>query len=310
MPLRKSWTHDFQLPQEARPQAGRDGKYCFYESQVSVEVTGCDERSWVGLAFVDTYFREEDNAERVDQFARQATTTIGNGQPVKSCAVADNHETSKVTLDPIALGRLSHKAPIWEPRRYFLRVLGYRFEQVLEEWEDVVQCIWDETSFYVSYTSVQPTLWRRTADTTVKSEILVTRNPYFSAKAIPDGPDRANISRHINNSLGKTVNLINKVTNRMSETIEIWGAFKAQNTKHFVGPAIESGPEGPSLAMLFGSVDIKFTELEILCQKMMSRKGWLKDLEQQASPHEPPALSYDPNALRHISFWQISSTIT
>jgi hypothetical protein len=40
--------------------------------------------------------------------------------------------------------------------------------------------------------------------------------------------------------------------------------------------------------MLFDSVDIKFTELEILCQKMMSRKGWLKDLEQQASPHEPP----------------------
>ena len=52
--------------------------------------------------------------------------------------------------DPISLQKLNADIPIWEPWAYFFRVLGYRVERVVSEWQDVEFCILQETNPYVS----------------------------------------------------------------------------------------------------------------------------------------------------------------
>jgi len=62
---------------------------CIYEAQASCIVTGFDERSWVALAFVDTYYKGESNRESVEYIAEQP-----------------------IFMDPLACGQIDANLPI------------------------------------------------------------------------------------------------------------------------------------------------------------------------------------------------------
>ena len=44
---------------------------CIYEAQISVLVTGVDHWSWTAFAFVDTYYKGDENDESVEHYIDQ-----------------------------------------------------------------------------------------------------------------------------------------------------------------------------------------------------------------------------------------------
>lgn len=86
---------------------------CIYEAQISVLVTGIDDRFWTAYCFVDVYFKDDGHTERVKYY---------------NASKDDPHSCGKFPLDP----------PIWNPREYFLRALVGRMEQVKQEWNNAV----------------------------------------------------------------------------------------------------------------------------------------------------------------------------
>jgi len=86
-----------------------------YEAQISCLVTGIDNYSWIGYAFVDTYFKGPDNNECVEYY-----------------------DTTAKGMDPLTMGRYDANRPVWTPREYFVRVLQCRMDQVRQEWNNTV----------------------------------------------------------------------------------------------------------------------------------------------------------------------------
>ncbi|KAK3333324.1 hypothetical protein B0T19DRAFT_122819 [Cercophora scortea] len=103
---------------------------CIYEAQISCIVTGIDERSWVGYACIDTYYKgdRDDNQESVEYYVEQSI----NGP----------------RMDPLSGGRFDADKPIWKPREYFLRLLDCRMDQVRQEWHNVVSRALQTTEEY------------------------------------------------------------------------------------------------------------------------------------------------------------------
>ena len=118
---------------------------------MSVCVTGFDERSWTVWAFVDTYYLGNDCNESVTRIAQKAETTTR--QPENADIHLQNNDPDgkwkRIMVDPISLQKLNADIPIWKPWEYFFRVLGYRVERVVSEWQDVEFCILQETNPYV-----------------------------------------------------------------------------------------------------------------------------------------------------------------
>jgi hypothetical protein len=90
-----------------------------HEAMTSIVICGWDESRWTCYAFVDTEF---------------------SGEPVSD----DEYEGSdELNEDPIASDRRSPEidadSPIWDPRKYFLRIVNLRMKkQILEEWRYIV----------------------------------------------------------------------------------------------------------------------------------------------------------------------------
>lgn len=94
---------------------------CIYEAQISVLVTGVDHWSWTAFAFVDTYYKGDDNVESIQHYLDQVQYGV--------------------KLDPLTKGQYDAEPPVWRPREYFLRVLESRVKQVKQEWHNTVFCI-------------------------------------------------------------------------------------------------------------------------------------------------------------------------
>jgi hypothetical protein len=115
---------------------------CIYEVQISCLVTGFDEGSWVGLAFVDTYYRGDDDRESAEYYAEQ------------HAEAEESNIENPFLMDPLTGGEVDANAPIWKPREYFLRVLERRIDQVRLEWHNVVSRLLQITEPYVSRPSL------------------------------------------------------------------------------------------------------------------------------------------------------------
>ena len=90
-----------------------------YEAQISFSIVGSDDGRWVGCAFADTYFNDNDKNFTQSDFA---------------------YEGSNANEDPIASdGKLDANCPIMNPRAYFLTIFRIRSDQVLKEWEYLVR---------------------------------------------------------------------------------------------------------------------------------------------------------------------------
>lgn len=133
-PLRRSWDLNF-LSLDSSDGAAPQFEDCIHEAQVSCIVTGFDERSWIAIAFIDTYYDGENSLESVECHAQKTEASIQGD--------------SRVLMDPFTLGETNADRPIWKPREYFLRILECRIRQIRFEWQNVVERVLQLTQPYV-----------------------------------------------------------------------------------------------------------------------------------------------------------------
>jgi hypothetical protein len=84
-----------------------------FEAQLSVLVTGIDNRFWTAYSIADVYFKTSDCSETAEYY----------------------HGANE---DPHSGGKDGAKQVIWDAREFFLRILACRMEQVREECNNVV----------------------------------------------------------------------------------------------------------------------------------------------------------------------------
>lgn len=99
-----------------------------YEAQVSCVIAGSDIWTWIAYCFVDTYFDSKGRRETVSSYYEPGS--VGPG----------------ISQDPFTRGQTPAEGTFNDPREYFLTVLRYRLEQILNEWMRVVQVL--ETSIH------------------------------------------------------------------------------------------------------------------------------------------------------------------
>ena len=83
-----------------------------YEAQVSLVITGIDDKAWTAYCIDDTYFEEDKDIAFLEA----------------------NHDTF---MDPVLFCSSSLDRPDWSPREYFLRALNAHIERVEQEWRNV-----------------------------------------------------------------------------------------------------------------------------------------------------------------------------
>jgi len=98
-----------------------------YESQISVMVSGIDDWVWTAYCFVDVYFKGNKHTEKVEHYSSEAVNR----------------------MDPHSCGKHAADRPVWDPRKYFLRTLVARMEQVREEWDNSVSLLMYQIDPYV-----------------------------------------------------------------------------------------------------------------------------------------------------------------
>ncbi|KAG4429355.1 hypothetical protein IFR05_015162 [Cadophora sp. M221] len=115
-PLRQFWELPFlSMPTNNKP-ASTDERYYLYEAVTSVGVTGSDHWTWAVYGFVDTYW---DSRESVDGYHEMKGRSRGRA-------------------DPLANGQINADEPLWDPRKYFLKVVEIRTGLVLMEWSQII----------------------------------------------------------------------------------------------------------------------------------------------------------------------------
>jgi hypothetical protein len=130
-PLRQSWELPFlSMPMDKSTSA--DELYCLYEAQISVLVTGIDHWVWVAYGFVDVYFDSQESVDGYDQMKGRHCRRPGRA-------------------DPLAAGQIVADEPIWMPREYFLKVCEIRMNQVLREWNWIVDKVKKKVKQYVQF---------------------------------------------------------------------------------------------------------------------------------------------------------------
>ena len=97
-----------------------------FEAQLSVLVTGIDNRFWTAYSFADVYFKTPDCSETAEYY----------------------HQANE---DPHSGGKDGPNQVIWDAREFFLRILACRVEQVREEWNNVVSQLLQHIEPYVHY---------------------------------------------------------------------------------------------------------------------------------------------------------------
>jgi hypothetical protein len=249
-PLRRSWYQTFlsmdpdYTKRGWRPQSRHDPRICIHEGQISVLVNGFDERSWYGLAFVDTYYHGDDNPEGAADIARRVEASMKG--------------TYRSLLDPIALSELNADIPFWNPREYFLRVLELRVKQVLSKWQDVVECILQTTEpYFYPASSIYPT-----------------------DSMAPDDPERHASFRRIQRSINQTITFMDNVVAMITKTTDAWETFRATDAKHLADLKTAPGHQG-SPNMLLRKIDTHMTNLGTMCTEVEAQKRRLKTLGQQ-----------------------------
>ena len=126
-PLRQKWPWP-SLSGTVNPSRTTDKvdtEYSLYEAQISVAITGIDDSIWTAYGFVDTFCRPEESVEGYHQLTGDC------GRP-----------------DPLAAGHIDANLPIWTPRQYFLKVFEIRINQVLGEWNLIVDMMENEVERY------------------------------------------------------------------------------------------------------------------------------------------------------------------
>lgn len=100
-------------------------RYKIFDAQFSFVISGWEDSRWVAWSFVDNYFEKE---ELLD---------------------IDGYPYNAFVEDPIAKGQVDQNNSLANPREYFLMILKVRSEQIVGEWECVVQGVKRNVKRYV-----------------------------------------------------------------------------------------------------------------------------------------------------------------
>ncbi|KAG0645349.1 hypothetical protein D0Z07_9001 [Hyphodiscus hymeniophilus] len=221
-PLRISRTLPFLNP----PISGSkptDEIYCLYESQISVSVTGIDHWVWIARAIVDTYF---DSKESVENYHGM------NGR-------------KKGRADPLAAGRINADEPIWTPREYFFKIFEIRMQQVLKEWNRIVN--------------------------KMEEDIKRSRTTHIFPLPADDPLTRSKV-RDFTQWNTHMVNLLTQLRCGLSDPIRAWEEFRRTDMGYFLEGELLTSPS--PLQSSVAAVDKTFSIL-----KLRQRK--LEDLENE-----------------------------
>ena len=96
-------------------------------------MTGIDHWVWAAYAIVDVYVESGETVDIYDQLTRRSRRRGQRRRP-----------------DPLAAGRIVADEPIWTPREYFLKVIEVRMNQVLREWNFIVDQVERDIKQYVN----------------------------------------------------------------------------------------------------------------------------------------------------------------
>ncbi|KAK4442077.1 hypothetical protein QBC34DRAFT_313888 [Podospora aff. communis PSN243] len=251
-PLRRCRGLDF-LVLDPQHDATAPVQDCIYEVQISCMVTGFDEVSWVGLAFVDTYYRGDDDKESVEYYA-------------SANAEVEESIENPVLMDPLTGGQFDANAPIWKPREYFLRLYECRVHQVRLEWDNVVSRLLQITEPYVR---------NQTHDYLHHSDQLT-----------PDHTQRYN--KQVQSFTNKTIRFMQQVTTLLSRTINAWDRFGTGDRNYFIGLQQQTRRGGDNMSGRSGSyfrqlliIDGYISALRDLRQEVETQRLLLESVEQE-----------------------------
>ncbi len=122
-----------------------------YESQISIMVNGVDDWVWTAYCFVDVYFKGSGHTEEVEYYSNDA----------------------RDKMDPHSCGKHAADRPVWDPRKYFLRALSARMEQVREEWDNSVSLLMYQINPYVCISTSS-----KISEAHMKIDPLLSTGPY------------------------------------------------------------------------------------------------------------------------------------
>ncbi|KAK0649648.1 hypothetical protein B0T16DRAFT_457041 [Cercophora newfieldiana] len=234
---------------------------CIYEAQVSCIVTGFDEGSWVGLAFVDTYYRGDDDRESVEYYADQNSE-------------AEARMENPFLMDPLTGGRVDANAPIWKPREYFLRLLECRIDQVRREWHNVVSRLLQITEPYT--------------------------HDYLHLASDLSPSHTKSYDERVQIFSSQTIRFMQQVTTLLSKTIDAWDRFGDGDRNYFTGLQQSSRRGGDSMSGRSGSffrllltIDGHISALRDLRHEVETQKLLLESVEQEVTRR----LQYDGNKI-------------
>ncbi|GAB1310598.1 hypothetical protein MFIFM68171_00808 [Madurella fahalii] len=232
---------------------------CIYEAQISCIVTGFDERCWVALAFVDTYYKGGNNRESAEYYADQ---------------VHDN----AIFMDPLTRGRVDADIPTWKPREYFLRLLESRANQVRQEWHNVVSRLLQITEQYVSSSTTDAAYTKHVLTWSLQTHDYLLPSDDIS----PDHTERYN--KRVQRFSNRTIRFLQQVSTLLSKTIDAWKAFHDGEMSYF--SALESPSErAGSFFRLLLTIDKYMLELRDLRQEVENQKRLLENLEREITQH-------------------------
>jgi len=117
-----------QRPQDHHQQNPR--RFVIHKAHTSIAICGWDDFKWVGWAFInapldlktkkDEDYDEDGQEDEPEDVEEDYFAVDGDG---RGCSVQDAN------------------APIWDPRRYWLRIVELRVLRILEEWVEIVQFV-------------------------------------------------------------------------------------------------------------------------------------------------------------------------
>jgi hypothetical protein len=104
-------------------------RHIIRESQISVVICGWDNQNWVGWGLFNTF------SDPTDEF-----------DPEDERIVSEDYYATDGEHGPV----IDANDPIWDPRRYWLRIVDIRVQLVLKEWSWLVRNIEAGVNAWVS----------------------------------------------------------------------------------------------------------------------------------------------------------------
>jgi hypothetical protein len=210
-------------------------KHSIEESQVSVVISGWDDRNWVGWGLFNT------PSDPTDDYASEDERELN-----EDYYAADGEDGPVVNADD----------PIWDPRRYWLRIIDIRVRLVLKEWRWLVRNI---EAGVIAWVSV---LVATVYDLLIRDQ--KNKHPIFSAQTSKSSDHHE--LRELFDWTIQTMQLLRQLRERFARTTQAWARFSSLDGDHSFFADIRD----PRSLLALDTLHVSFQDLEDLQQELAS----------------------------------------